>query len=91
MSDKEESLQSLPRSEQTGASSWKQKYLALGHNTDVKRLTQAVMAAETAIYVRMQEFSGESDHWEERAAIEAANKELLKIKTQKLGWPNPSS
>ena len=71
--------------------SWQQVYLSLHHEKDSERLTQAVMAAETAIYERLQELSGESDHWEERAAIEAANKELLKIKTQKLGWPNPSS
>lgn len=90
MSDNQGSLQpSLHNEGFARGSSWKQVYRNVRHEKDVNRLTEAVMAAETAIYERMQELSGLSDHADERAEIEAANKELLKVKTQKLGWPNP--
>lgn len=92
MSDGPQSLHASPQNKQsTRKSSWKQVYLTLHHEKDVKRLTQAVMAAETAIYERLQELSGQSDHSEERDEIRSAIQELLKIRTQKLGWPNPSS
>jgi hypothetical protein len=39
----------------------------------------------------MQELSGSSDHSDECAELKSASEELLKIQTQKLGWPNPSS
>jgi hypothetical protein len=49
----------------------------------------AVLEAETAIYDRLQELGDSPDHSVERAEIQAANQELLKVKTEKLGNPNP--
>lgn len=88
MSDRPQSLQSTPH-ESIRRSSWKQVYWSVHHEKDLKRLTQAVMAAETAIYERLQELSGQPNHSAEHAEIQAANEELLKIKTQRLGWPDP--
>jgi hypothetical protein len=91
MSDNQRSLQPSAHNESARTSSWKQIYLSLSRERDVKRLTEAVMAVEAAIYQRVQELNGSSDHSDERTEIEAANEELLKIKTQRLGWPDPTS
>jgi hypothetical protein len=92
MSDSQQTLQPSPHSEQSARkSSWKQVYLTLCHEKDVKRLTQAVIAVEAAICLRTQELNGSSNHSDERAEIRAAMDELLVIKTQKLGWPTSRS
>jgi hypothetical protein len=59
------------------ASAWKQAYLNLHRETAFDRITHAVRAAEAAIFDRLQELSGSSDHADERAEIRAANEELL--------------
>lgn len=47
------------------------------------------MEAEEAIYARLLELHSSWDHERERAEIVEAGIDLLKIKTEKLGWPNP--
>ena len=55
--------------------------------TDMEKVHQHVLEAESAIVRRTQEISefGASD--EERQAVDHALKELLAIKTKKLNWP----
>ena len=56
----------------------------------IENITKAVIAAEAAMFQRWQELSGESDHAEERGQLREASDKLLKLKIEKLGWPNPS-
>jgi hypothetical protein len=70
-------------------SSWRHVYLNLYQQKSTERLTQAVMAAEAAIFARMQELAEASNHTEEHDQLKEATAELLAIKTQKLGWPQP--
>jgi hypothetical protein len=49
-----------------------------------------VLEAEGAIFVRLQELKSSQDHNRERAEIEEAVSDLLKIKTERLGWPDPA-
>jgi hypothetical protein len=47
-----------------------------------------VLAAETAIFFRLQELPDSLDHTEERDEINVALAKLLELKIRKLGWPN---
>jgi hypothetical protein len=67
--------------------SWKEPYLAALKETDQKRLTDLTYAAENAIFFRLGELEGSADHHEERKELKAACNDLLKIRTNKLGWP----
>jgi hypothetical protein len=69
--------------------SWRQLYLNVLREKGIERITQAVGAAEAAIFARMQDLSEASDHTEEHKQLKEAADELLAIKTQKLGWPQP--
>jgi hypothetical protein len=71
-------------------SSWRQLYLNVHREKGIERITQAVMAAEAAMFDRMQELCEASGHTEELNQLREATDELLVIKTQKLGWPHPS-
>jgi hypothetical protein len=55
--------------------------------TDVNRLSAKVSAAEDAIFRRSRDIAPASDAQDERDAIQVALKDLLRIKTEKLGWP----
>jgi hypothetical protein len=70
-------------------SSWRHVYLNVHQEKSTERLTQAVMAAEAAIFARMQELSEASNHTEEHNQLKEAAAQLLAVKTQKLGWPQP--
>jgi hypothetical protein len=70
-------------------SSWRQVYLNVHREEGIERLTQAVIAAEAAIFARMQELSEAPNHTDEHNQLKEAADELLAIKTQKLGWPQP--
>ena len=54
---------------------------------DVERFRHYVLAAETAIFFRLQD-TQLLDHTEERGEINVALAELLELKIRKLGWPN---
>ena len=54
---------------------------------DIEKFRYQVLAAETAIFFRLQELPDSLDHTEERGEIDAALAELLELKIRKLGWP----
>jgi hypothetical protein len=70
-------------------SSWKKPYLEALAETDKKKLTELVYAAEEAIFRRAQELSGSTDHHEERSELNEASAALMAIQVHKLGWPAP--
>jgi hypothetical protein len=47
-----------------------------------------VQAAETAIFLRLQELRVSPDNQQELEALQKACEELLKIQTQRLKWPS---
>jgi hypothetical protein len=87
MSDGQESIQSFPPSV-FHPPSWRQLYLNAQREKGVQRITQAVMAAETAIFERWLELSQSAGDCEERKQLHEASDELLRLKSEKLGWPN---
>jgi hypothetical protein len=91
MSDSHQSLQPCTHNEASSlpSSSWQQFYLRARHESDLNMLTEAVMAAEGAIFERMRELETCSNHTEERAEMQSAIAELLEIKIGRLGWPRP--
>jgi hypothetical protein len=89
-----DSQQSLPNSSSTAPEqtlSWRQLYLNAQHEKGIEGITKAVAAAEIAIFVRSQQLRDSLGHTEERNQLNEASKELLRLKTEKLGWPNPSA
>ncbi|HEY0704934.1 MAG TPA: hypothetical protein VGD60_19375 [Candidatus Acidoferrales bacterium] len=57
--------------------------------TKLEALQEKVFQAEAAIYARLQELSRSNNGYHERAAIMDGSNELLRIKTDKLKWPEP--
>ena len=54
---------------------------------DIEKFRHHVLAAEAAIFFRLQELPVSQDHTEERGEIDAVLAELLELKIRKLGWP----
>jgi hypothetical protein len=71
------------------ASIWREAYRKALNEKDDGQLTDAVHAAEGAIFLRSQELDGSADHHAEREEMKAAGADLLAIKSHKLGWPPP--
>jgi hypothetical protein len=69
--------------------SWKVFYEKTICEADTEKLITLIHSTEAALYLRWQELDDNVAHRHERAAMEAAAKELLAIKTRKLGWPDP--
>jgi hypothetical protein len=69
--------------------SWKQSYLEALKETDKAKLADLAYAAEEAIFFRLGEIEGSTDHYEERNDLKAACAELMTIRVEKLGWPSP--
>jgi hypothetical protein len=68
--------------------SWTAAFEKAQSETDPTRLQGAVMAAEEAMVQRRMELSGDdAGAHPELEALRAAAIELLKLKTEKLGWP----
>ena len=65
---------------------WQRPYRDATQETDAERVAKFVSKAEGAIFLRLQELVVMPND-EESRAIRAACDELLKIKTQRLGWP----
>jgi hypothetical protein len=57
---------------------------------DIEKFRYHVLAAETAIFFRLQELPDSLDHTEERGEINVALSKLLELKIRKLGWPKSS-
>jgi hypothetical protein len=64
--------------------SWKDLYLQTLLESDTKKLTELVHAAEQAIALRAISASASQD---ERSDMAVAKASLLAIKVNKLGWP----
>jgi hypothetical protein len=75
--------------------SWEQTYQAALAENDREKLTGLVREVEMAIVRRRQELTSSAEHPlagieendKERAAMVLAAREILKIKTERLGWP----
>ena len=67
---------------------WKVAAEKAARELDVEKFRYHVLAAETAIFFRLQELSNPQDHSEECGEINVALAELLELKIRKLGWPN---
>jgi hypothetical protein len=70
-------------------SPWKERYVKAIRESDKKKLTELVFAAEEGIFVRGQELRDSKNHHEELSEMSAAAADLLVIKVYKLGWPSP--
>jgi hypothetical protein len=73
------------------ASIWREAYRKVFNEQDHGQLTDAVHAAEAAIFLRSQELEGSADHHAERDEMKAAIADLLAIKVHKLRWPKPTT
>jgi hypothetical protein len=67
--------------------SWQKPLQDAIDEPDLKKLPEKLSAAESAIFLRMQELAASSDGDSESEAIRLACRELLKIQTQRLKWP----
>ena len=66
--------------------SWQKPLQEAMDERDLQKLPEKLSAAESAIFVRMQELNSSPDG-RESEAIRLACKEILKIQTQRLHWP----
>jgi hypothetical protein len=71
-------------------SSWEELFKSTLIETDLEKLTVLAGATEAAIVRRRRELAIQGSD-QERAAMVAAAKEVLRIKTDKLGWPSVKS
>jgi hypothetical protein len=67
---------------------WKVAAEKAAGELDTEKFRHHVLAAETAIFFRLQELSNPQDHREECGEINVALAELLELRIRKLGWPN---
>ena len=67
---------------------WQPAYRAALLELDPKQLPDRVIAAETAIFSRLQAISGNMDHHAERRAIEDALAGLRVLKREALAYPD---
>jgi len=67
--------------------SWQKPLQQALYEPDLQKLFEKLSAAESAIFVRMQELTASSDGHKESKAVRLACKEILKIQTKRLKWP----
>ena len=67
---------------------WQEPYQDALLELDTEKLNQRILDAETAIFLRLQELTPDSDHHEERSAICDAISGLRVLKTEKLRFPD---
>jgi hypothetical protein len=67
---------------------WKVAAEKAAGELDTEKFRHHVLAAETAIFFRLQELSNPQDHSEECGEINVALAELLELRIRKLGWQN---
>jgi hypothetical protein len=68
---------------------WRTLHKAALLETDTNALEHLVFTTEDAIFQRLQELAQLPDSEGELLDLKAAAADLLALKTQKLGWPNP--
>jgi hypothetical protein len=67
--------------------SWQKPLQDAIDEPDLQKLPEKLSAAESAIFLRMQELNGVPDSDRESEAIRLACREILRIQTQRLKWP----
>jgi hypothetical protein len=67
--------------------SWQQSYREALLEFDLEKLQQKVEAAESAIFLRMQEMAGRSDGHAERRALQDAFSALRSLQIERLNYP----
>jgi len=70
---------------------WRDFYKTAVLETNPKLIERWIGEAEAAIFLRQQELAPLSDGAVERQEMAEAAKVLLRLKIEKLGWPNPAS
>ena len=68
---------------------WLDLYKSCVSETNPDKLEKLVYQTEDAIFLRSQELSTEHYLSQEVRALRVAAQKLLKLKTEKLGWPDP--
>jgi hypothetical protein len=71
--------------------SWRAAYLEALQASGVQRITAALDVAEGAMFQRWQELHGQPGDVQERAQLQEASEEMLRIRTEKLAWPKPGA
>jgi hypothetical protein len=67
--------------------SWRTLYARVRMETDKSQLAGLIHSVEAAMFARYSELTSSSDHEAERSEMKSASKNLLRIKTETLGWP----
>lgn len=67
--------------------SWQDLSQAVLTETDNNRLIELLNAAEDAMLLRLRELGCSDRHHDERAQMRRAGEDILRIKTERLGWP----
>jgi hypothetical protein len=75
--------------ELTQPCNWQEAHQKLLAETTTANLPDLLLAAEEALFQRLQELAGSGDHDEERRRMQAAAGDILRIRTEKLGWAAP--
>jgi hypothetical protein len=68
---------------------WRTLYTAALAETDITALADLVYKTEEAITLSLQEFVRTSPGSAELSELRAAANQLLRVKVQRLGWPDP--
>jgi hypothetical protein len=68
---------------------WIDLYKSCVSETNPDKLEKLIYQTEGAIFLRSQELSTEHRLSEEVRALKEAAQKLLKLKIEKLGWPDP--
>jgi hypothetical protein len=66
---------------------WKKHYESAIQEPDLTEAEKNVHLTEEAMFLRWQQLAGNPDHHNERLAMKRASAKLLRVKTQRLGWP----
>lgn len=66
---------------------WQEAYAAAVLETDPERLNEKLYSAEGAIFLRLQDLAGDSDHSEERTHLADAIRGIRGVQVTKLNFP----
>jgi hypothetical protein len=67
---------------------WRGALMQARQETNQQTLLELVSEAELAIYRRLQQLVGSPYGYREKQDLQAACDELLRIRTERLGWPS---
>lgn len=69
---------------------WKKLYESCVSETNPDKLKKLVFRLEEAIVLRYHDLANEPNALEELQAIKRAAQQVLQLKIERLGWPNPA-